>query len=152
MTRCPARATGTSVGVSTNAKGPDHLDEKKKHHDELPVHAHADAGSRLSREDVAALRHGTVFIVVRNWTLWQAMTEEANPTTPPPPPQPPSRPSSHNACVFLHITVRRSHYRYLYTGIHYVRKKTPTSTHAINTPESCTPHASFGMAVGSMQT
>lgn len=37
--------------------------------------------------------------------------------------------SSHNACVFLHITVRCSHYRCLYTRIYYVRKKIAKHLH-----------------------
>lgn len=67
-------------------------------------------------------------------------------------PPPRERLSSHNACVFFHITWGVHIIVYLYTRIYYVRKKTPTSTHTINTPESFTPHTHFGMAVGSMQT
>lgn len=108
--------------------------------------------SCLSEEDVSALRHGTVFIVIKtgfmtnNDRRLRGYVKTLFPL---------ERSSSRNACVFLHVTVRCSHYRCLYTRIYYVRKeiaKTPIPTHTIDTPESFKPHTNFGMAVGSMQT
>lgn len=82
--------------------------------------------SCLWEEDVSALQHGTVFIVIRtgfrtnNDRRLRGYVKT---------PFPLKRLSSHNACVFLHITVRCSHYRCLYTRIYYVRRKIAKHLH-----------------------
>lgn len=108
----------------------------------------------LSEEDVSALRHGTVFKVIRtgfmtnNDRRLKGICQDSV--------SPPSRDYQVIMHAFFtrHCEVFTLSY-HLYTRIYYVRKeiaKTPTSTHTIDTPESLKPHTDFGMAVGSMQT
>lgn len=92
--------------------------------------------SCLSEEDFSALRHGTVFIVIRTGFMTNNDSRLRGYVKTP---FPLEILSSHNACVFLHITRRCSHYRCLYSRIYYVRKKIAKHLHPHTPPTHLSP-------------